>query len=834
MAHVNESDPKLMDLRSVLAEVQRLREENVHLQCLLQEHGIHIPAVQSATGIPVTMSALPSAHISILNAEQRIALFRSLFHGREDVYAVRWENTDGRYGYMLKADRDWKAYLRAKDEDRKKVDRQTRKFRPLTDEVVRGHLVGDHIIGIYPLLQDETCWFLAVDFDKKTWQKDAAAFLTVCCELNVPAALERSRSGNGGHVWIFFDRAIPATTARKLGCAILTRAMEARHQLGLDSYDRFFPNQDTMPRGGLGNLIALPLQKLARADGNSVFVDTEFRPYRDQWTFLASVKRMPVSAAEAVVLHAQRNGDLIGVRIASAEAEVQDPWTLPPSRKRADRPMPGPFPEQVQIVRANLLYIEKKDLPCAMLNRLLRLGAFQNPDFYKAQAMRLPTFNKPRVIACGEELADHIALPRGCLAEVIELLKSHRIKPIVRDERFVGRPIEVEFSGRLRPLQQDAVDAFAQHDEGILCAPTAFGKTAVAAWLIASRKVNTLILVHRQQLLDQWNARLAMFLGLPAKSIGQIGGGMAKRSGCVDIAILQSAHDKEGVKGFVAEYGQVIVDECHHLSAFTFEQVMRQVKAKYVVGLTATPERKDGHHPIIYMQCGRVRFKLSARSMTAATPFEHEVVPRLTGFSLLPEQTDMTIQEVYAALVDDHVRNELILHDLIQATADGRSPLLLTGRTDHLKYFETELAGKVNNVFILKGGMGKKQRRSIAEAIAAVPQCEPRVILATGSYIGEGFDDARLDTLFLAMPISWKGTLQQYVGRLHRLHDAKSVVRVYDYVDSNVPMLARMYARRQRGYGLIGYTIPYTSNGTSFLQQLEHQAAKEPSINGKI
>ncbi len=830
--HVNES-PKLVDLQSVAAEMQRLRGENIRLRFLLQEYGIQSPAVQSTTGIPVTTNALPSAHIPVLKAEQRIALFRSLFHGRDDVYAVRWENADGRYGYMPKADRDWKAYLRAKDEDRKKVDRQTRKFRPLTDEVVRGHLVGDHTLGIYPLLQDETCWFLAVDFDKKTWQKDAAAFLTVCCELNVPAALERSRSGNGGHVWIFFDRAIPATTARKLGCAVLTRAMESRHQLGLDSYDRFFPNQDTMPKGGLGNLIVLPLQKLPRADGNSVFVDTEFRPYGDQWTFLASVKRIPVSAVEAVVLEAQRNGDLIGVRIASAEDEVQDPWTLPPSRKR-DRPLPGPFPVQVQIVRANLLYIEKKDLPCAMLNRLLRLGAFQNPDFYKAQAMRLPTFNKPRVIACGEELADHIALPRGCLAEVIELLKSHRINPIVRDERFVGRPIEVEFFGRLRPLQQDAVDAFAQHDEGILCAPTAFGKTAVAAWLIASRKVNTLILVHRQQLLDQWKARLAIFLGLTAKSIGQVGGGTAKRSGRVDIAILQSAYDKDGVKDFVAEYGQVIVDECHHLSAFTFEQVMRQVKAKYVVGLTATPERKDGHHPIIYMQCGQIRFRLSARSMTAATPFEHEVVPRLTDFSLPPEQTDMSIQEVYAALVDDRVRNELILRDLIQATADGRSPLLLTGRTDHLKYFDMELAGKVNNVFMLKGGMGKKQRRSIAEAIAAVPECEPRVILSTGSYIGEGFDDARLDTLFLAMPISWKGTLQQYVGRLHRFHDAKRVVRVYDYVDSNVPMLERMYARRLKGYGLIGYTIRDASNETSFLQQLEHQSPKEPSINGEI
>ena len=321
---MTEPDPKLLNLESALAETRRLREENARLQRLLQEHGIQIPGFPFTDGIPVATSAPSGARTPVLNAEQRIALFRDLFHGRDDVYAVRWENADGRSGYVPKADRDWKAYLRAKDGDRKKVDRQTRKFRPLTDEVVRGHLIGDHTVGIYPLLHDETCRLLAVDFDKKTWQKDATAFLAVCCELNVPAALERLRSGNGGHVWIFFDRVIPATTARRLGCAILTRAMESRHQLGLDSYDRFFPNQDTMPKRGLGNLIALPLQKLPRADGNSVFVDADFRPYGDQWAFLASVKRMSISAAEAVVLEAQRSGDLIGVRISAAcEQSVQ-------------------------------------------------------------------------------------------------------------------------------------------------------------------------------------------------------------------------------------------------------------------------------------------------------------------------------------------------------------------------------------------------------------------------------------------------------------------------------------------------------------------------------
>jgi superfamily II DNA or RNA helicase len=584
--------------------------------------------------------------------------------------------------------------------------------------------------------------------------------------------------------------------------------MERRHQVGLDSYDRFFPNQDTMPKGGLGNLIALPLQLTPRKSGNSVFIDSDFQPYPDQWQFLSTVRRMAVDAAEAIVSEAQRKGDLIGVRMSSPDdEEPQDPWTLPPSRKRRERPIEGPLPKTVQIVRGNLVYIEKKDLPPAMLNRLLRLAAFQNPEFYKAQAMRLATFDKPRVIACGQEFPQHIALPRGCLTETLALLEAHKIRPEVRDERFAGTAIEAEFQGHLRLFQEDAVAKITGHDEGILCAPTAFGKTAVAAWLIAKRKVNTLVVVHRQQLLDQWQERLAMFLDLPAKSIGHIGGGKMDRTGCVDVAVIQSLYRKDEVRDFVAEYGQVIVDECHHISAFTFEQVMRQVKAKYVVGLTATPTRKDGHHPIIYMQCGPVRFSMSARTMTESTPFEHRVTPRSTEFRMAPELTEVTIQDIYSGLVDDTSRNEMIANDIVRAVESGRCPLLLTGRTEHLQYFATRLSGVARHVFVLKGGMGKKQRRETGAALAAVPENESRVILATGSYIGEGFDDARLDTLFLAMPISWKGTLQQYVGRLHRLHDNKRFVQVYDYVDNYVPMLARMYERRLKGYAAIGYAI---------------------------
>lgn len=360
------------------------------------------------------------------------------------------------------------------------------------------------------------------------------------------------------------------------------------------------------------------------------------------------------------------------------------------------------------------------------------------------------------------------------------------------------------FHGSLRSVQEEAVAKVLQHDEGLICAPTAFGKTVVASWLIARRGVNTLVIVHRQQLLDQWRERLAMFLNMPIGEIGQVGGGKTTRTGLIDVAVIQSLHREKEVKDFVAEYGHVIVDECHHISAFTFEQVLRQVKAKFVVGLTATPTRKDGHHPIIYMQSGPARFTMAARAMTESTPFDHIVIPRVTGFRM---SGDPTIQDIYSAMTTDEARNRCIAGDVAHSIEQGRSPLVLTGRTEHLAQLQAALGDRVPNIVVLRGGMGRKQRREVNERLTAIPESEPRLILATGSYIGEGFDDARLDTLFLAMPISWKGTLQQYVGRLHRLHEGKKVVQVYDYVDAEIVMLARMYVRRLQGYATMGYKI---------------------------
>ena len=534
---VKASTPIEQRLTEALAECDRLREENRQLRDRL---GIsrESKSVQTVSSASKNGRAVISSKCS---PEDKVKLFRSLFRGREDVYAVRWEGRNGKAGYSPAHRRVW-GISSQRDPD------QPKEYFPLTDRVIHDHLTGKLTAGVYPLLTDETCWFLAADFDKATWQDDARAFQQTCDEWRIPIAIERSRSGRGAHVWIFFEAPLPASLARKLGAAILTRTMERRHQLGLDSYDRFFPSQDTMPKGGFGNLIALPLQHMPRAHGNSVFLDADFNPYCDQWAFLSSIRRMSFAEVETLVRDAASRGDLVGVRRSvTNDEQEEDPWTLPPSRKRKDEAIAGPLPEKVRVVRGNLVFVEKEGLPSAMLNRLHRLAAFQNPEFYRAQAMRMSTFGKPRVIRCAEEFPRHVALPRGCLGEITALLESHKVAVELDDQRFAGQPIHVTFHGQLRSDQQAAADAMLAHENGILSATTAFGKTVVAAWLTAARKINTLVLVHRRQLLDQWRERLATFLNVPIRSIGQIGCGRRNVSGIIDVAVILSLNRKQVV-----------------------------------------------------------------------------------------------------------------------------------------------------------------------------------------------------------------------------------------------------------------------------------------------
>ncbi len=824
MKNSDEINRKLAEIEQEIARLNARRAELLKYISVQQQEQTSSFPVQDAprfNSLPAVTSQSPS--------EAKIALFRSLFRGREDVYARRFQSLKtGKNGFAPVRRNEWagRVFVPTSQE----ADRPQQDYLPLTDDVVRNHLLGmdprnrfrrDFAIGIYPMLPDETCWFLAVDFDKDSWQEDARALLETCKLFKVSAALERSRSGNGGHIWIFFSESTPAFLARKMGTCLLTQTMESRPEIGLDSYDRLFPSQDTLPYGGFGNLIALPLQKKPRENGNSVFLDDNLLPHSDQWAFLSSIHRMSRGQVEKVVGEAKKLRDLLGIRIPVTDEGDDHPWAVPPSRRHKDPPIIGPLPEQIDLVFGNQIYVPKADLTPSLRNRLIRLAAFQNPEFYQAQAMRLTTFGKPRIISCCEDFPKHFGLPRGCLDELLDLFQSLKIKARLIDQRFIGGPVEIQFHGVLRAEQQQAADALLQQDIGVLSASTAFGKTVVAAYLIAQRKVNTLVIVHRRQLLDQWVQILSQFLGLAPKEIGQIGGGKRKSTEKIDVAMVQSLIHKGVVDDIVEKYGYLIVDECHHISAVSFEQIVRQSKARYLTGLSATVVRKDGHHPIIFMQCGPVRYRVSDRAQAERHPFDHKVIARPTNFRLPPHLQNVIaqpIQDLYAMLAKDDERNQLIVEDVMRAVGAKRSPVLLTERREHLDLLASLLSAQIQNVIVMAGGMGKKQRKKLADQIASIPVDQPRVIIATGRYLGEGFDDERLDTLFLALPISWRGTLTQYAGRLHRVSAAKKDVIVYDYVDFEVPILAKMYARRRTGYKAIGYEIFSSENKSPAVQ----------------
>ena len=770
-------------------------------------------AAAPLVGIVTPPEPVPARASAPATNSAKVALFRLLFRGREDIFPRRWDNVKtGKSGYSPACDNEWEYGLCAK---KKRPDAGRRAscgeclnqaFVAVSDGEVARHLRGEQVMGVYPLLPDETCWFLAADFDKKTWQEDIAAFAESCNLHRVPVAIERSRSGNGAHAWFFFASPVPAIDARKFGCFLITDTMTRRHQLSMESYDRLFPNQDTMPKGGFGNLIALPLQRGPREAGNSLFVDAAFEPWPDQWAFLAQVRRIDPIFVHALADEAGRRGQVTGVRISDVtDDDDRTPWTRSPSGRPRKVVITESLPSTVNAVLSQRLFIEKMGLPSALLNQLKRLAAFQNPEFYKRQSMRLSTALTPRVIACAEDFPEHIALPRGCLPEVEAILLEYGVMLHLEDEREKGKTVDFAFQGTLTPLQEQAVNALLAHDTGVLVAPPGIGKTVVGTYLVAARKTSTLVLVHRKPLLDQWISQLALFLGLEPKDIGQIGAGKAKPNGRLDVAMVQSLVRKGSVSDSVAGYGQVIQDESHHCPAVSFERVLAEVKAKYVVGLTATPQRRDGHHPILYMQLGPVRFAVDAKSWAGRRPFDQKLVVRETGFSSTGLPDGAGIQELYAVLAADQRRNDLIFGDVARALEEKRSPILLTERRDHLEHFANRLRSLARHLVVLHGGMKPKERRDVIAQLAAIPAGEERVLIATGRYIGEGFDDARLDTLFLVLPVSWRGTLIQYTGRLHRLHPGKTEVRIYDYVDRAVPMLMKMFEKRLRGYRAIGY-----------------------------
>lgn len=799
---------------NMLEKYNLLLEENKKLKA-------ELALLKDKTGLVMPEAeATPQISISSINKhsspEEKINLFRSLFKGREDVFARRWySKATDKSGYQPVCKNEWNEEFCDKKKYKCSIC-PNRKLMSLTDKDIYKHLSGKDsygrdVVGIYPMLTDETCLFLCADFDEENFKSDVTAFRKTCEEFDIPISVEISRSGNGAHAWIFFEEPVSASVARKLGSGVLTKAME-QSNLSFKSYDRFFPNQDTMPKGGFGNLVALPLQGNARKNGNSLFVDKDFIPYSDQWAYLGSVQKFSSERVDELVSVLCKSGDL-GELISDKEDK---PWET----KRQIVLSVEEYPESLEIVYSNMLYVPTKDLSAGLINKIKRLAAFKNPDFYRSQAMRLPIYNKPRIVCTAEVFDEYIALPRGCEDALVDLFSGTETNVSITDKTNRGTEIPVDFNGFLREEQQPAADALLKHNIGVLSATTAFGKTVVASYLIGERETNTLVLVHTQSLMTQWQKSLQQFLTInvapPEKQkgrgrrkvwspVGVLGAGKNTLTGIVDIAVMQSLISEDEVKELVRNYGMIIVDECHHVSAVNFEKILKFANAKYVYGLTATPTRQDGHHPIIFMQCGPIRYKVDAKSQAEKRSFEHYLIPRFTPYR--QENKDKNITEIYKDLSENDLRNSYIVNDIIKAVKDSRVPIVLTERREHVLKLKDMLSRHCQNIITLFGTSSQKERRETLEKLETIPDNESLIIIATGRYVGEGFDYPRLDTLFLALPIAWKGKVAQYAGRLHRNYPGKSEVQIYDYVDVHIPVLERMYQKRLKGYSSIGYKI---------------------------
>ena len=759
-------------------ECQQLRQENERLRRMVQlrEEPSSSPGPEKSL-----LFASPSSQPSVYSNSpmtERIALFWNLFRGREDVYPILWANErTGKKGYSPAVKGGWLGF-----------QSKEREYLPLTAEVIQEHLTGKKTIGVYPLLKNDTCWFLACDFDGEDWSDDAVAYWATCQRYGVPAYLERSRSGNGGHIWIFFSMPVPAASARRLGASLMRQVLSARSGLDLASYDRFFPNQDYLPKGGFGNLIALPLQLKCRSLGNTEFLDPDnLQPWPDQWAFLSQIRRLSPEEVGGFL----EKIPPVAVGLSSVV------------NVRRGFPLPWLASHGTDCLISAVLSVEKTGLPPPLLSDIKHLASLHNPVFYERQKLRLSTYRTPRFIKCYDQDLTHIHLPRGVLEELSALIEGNGGKLVVQDRRIVPRKISLSFTGELTSIQKEAVSSVLADDQGVLVAPPGSGKTVMGCYVAAQRSLPTLILVHRKPLLEQWRLQLMNLSGLSSKEIGQVGGGKDKRTGLIDLAMIQSLKKIEDAESFFSNYGLIIVDECHHIPAFSFESAVKRAPVRYILGLTATPYRRDGLQDIIMMQCGPIRHRVSPRPGMRGE-LTLELVNRETKFCFGINE-EIPIQEVLRLLVHDSKRSQMICQDILDALRGRRRCLVMSQWKEHCRILEEQLAAQGRKSFVLDGSLRKKARNAIFQAIQQVPPHEDLLVITTGQYLGEGFDCPQLDTLFLAFPIAFRGRLVQYTGRLMRSFEGKQNGRVYDYADVGVPVLKRMQIKRLKTYKALGF-----------------------------
>lgn len=809
------------EIKKLYSQVEQLQSENTYLKRLLDEAGISYTRQKEIAPIVIT--------------KQLARRFYSYFWGRTDVYSKRSVNkSTGKTGYYPQCENLWKDGLCPKKAGKKVKcgDCTNRKWRKLEAEQIMAHLRGEKpdgsdVIGIYPLFPDGTCRFLVFDFDNhekgaealdfgnadNSWMEEVDALHQVCATNGIPCLVERSRSGRGGHLWIFFDRSMEAGLVRRFGMALLEKGAETVNLKSFRFYDRMLPAQTSIGDGELGYLIALPLQGQALKNGNSAFVDECWEPFADQWGALFATQRLSAETIDDCI----KKWNVAESSQDSFLPEETKPWER--TRKFHKEDADG----QLRLTLANRIYIETANLKPRLQNQIRRMAALQNPMFYRNQALGLSNFSNSRFLYLGEDDGDFLCIPRGLWDELLERCKEAEIPVQTEDKRAVGKTLNVHFQGELRDNQKEAVRAILQWDCGILSAATAFGKTVVCSRLIAERKVSTLILLESSALIEQWQKALDRFLEfqeeLPVyetktgrkkyrKSVvGIIHGPKDTSTGIVDIAMEGSLCKKGEFHPRLREYGMVLVDECHHSASETLRSVLQEVHARYVYGVTATPFRGDGLEKINEMLLGPVRFQYSAKEKAAEQGIGHYIIPRFTRTVLPYYKEKIHVTEAYDHLRKNESRNNLIAADVKKALSEGRTPVILTRFTDQAAALYEILKPFAQKPFLLTGDMPKKDREATMKAMAQVRSDESMFLAATGQLIGEGFDYPRLDTLFLATPVSWKGVVEQYAGRLHREYPGKKNVYIFDYVDTHIPVFDKMYAKRLRTYKRIGYSL---------------------------